>query len=65
MHAVIKQTMAPPIAARNTSLVMAALFSGTKALNPEIIIPTDPGLANPQMANVAIVLDFGCQQKKQ
>lgn len=34
--------------------VISGLFSGHIALNEPIIMPREPGLANPQTANVAI-----------
>lgn len=54
MHAFIKQIMLPEINALNATDVISGRFSGHIALNEPIIIPSELGLANPQMAYVAI-----------
>lgn len=54
MHAFIKQIMLPEMNALNATDVMSGRFSGHIALNEPIIIPSELGLANPQMAYVAI-----------
>lgn len=54
MLAVIKQIILPEINALTATDVISGLFSGHIALNEPIIMPNEPGFANPQTANVAI-----------
>lgn len=54
MLAVIKQIMLPEMNALTATDVISGLFSGHIALNEPIIMPNELGLANPQMAYVAM-----------
>lgn len=50
MLAVISDTEQPAIKALKATFVIDGLFSGASALKAPIIIPSDDGLAKPQMA---------------
>lgn len=54
MLAFIKFTKLPAINARNPTDATTFCFSGQITVIMPIIIPSDPGLANPQAAYVAI-----------
>lgn len=54
MLAVMKQIMLPEMNALTATDVISGRFSGHIALSEPIIMPSELGLANPQMANVAI-----------
>lgn len=60
MLAVIKVTKHPDSRARKATLVIDDLRFGARALNPPIIIPIEVGLANPQIAKVAIADERSC-----
>lgn len=54
MLALMKHVTLPEINARIDTFKISLLRSGQMELKPPIIIPSDPGLANPHTANVAI-----------
>lgn len=54
MLAVMKQMIDPATNPRNATSTMTDFFSGHIALSAPIITPTELGLANPQIAYVAI-----------
>lgn len=54
MLAVMKQIVLPEMNALTATDVISGLFSGHIALNEPIIMPSELGLAKPQMAYVAM-----------
>lgn len=61
MLAVVNETAHPVMKALSATLVIDGRLSGAKALKAPIMMPIDDGLANPQMAKVAIAADRGCK----
>jgi hypothetical protein len=62
--AVSNDTKHPQINARKATFVMDGLLSGLSALKIPIKTPIEAGLANPQIANVAIAADLGFDESK-
>lgn len=60
----MKQIMLPEMNALIATEVISGRFSGHIALNEPIIMPSELGLAKPQMANVAIAELRNCGKEK-